>query len=93
MVQTYGVAKDPDGSHERVHDESYGGEDSALLGDRASQRPIPQKREGVASLVSSTGNLANTIIGSGTFMSSAEIGHSAELLIVGARNAHVPPGE
>ncbi|KAL5537142.1 hypothetical protein ACEPAF_965 [Sanghuangporus sanghuang] len=65
MLRTYGVAKDQDESCERVHEEPHAGETSALLGDDALQRPAVQRREGVASLVSSTGNLANTIIGSG----------------------------
>ncbi|CCL98599.1 uncharacterized protein FIBRA_00601 [Fibroporia radiculosa] len=59
MVQTYGVA--PTNERENVGLDT--GESDALLGAEAStSRP---KRDGHASIVSSVGNLANTIIGSG----------------------------
>lgn len=62
MVQTYGVASD-----RAAHDtEPHGGDEhEALLGRDASARK--PKQEGHATIHSSVGNLANTIIGSGEF--------------------------
>lgn len=61
MVQTYGIATpgsaDPEAN--RDHDAS-----SPLLGNEST--PV-SKEDGVATIPSSVGNLANTIIGSGTF--------------------------
>ncbi|TFK51813.1 hypothetical protein OE88DRAFT_1679269 [Heliocybe sulcata] len=59
MVRTYGVAPDRDEVDTAVAGES---EQSALLGGDA---PVQKKRDGHATLSSSVGNLANTIIGSG----------------------------
>ncbi|OSX64234.1 hypothetical protein POSPLADRAFT_1045325 [Postia placenta MAD-698-R-SB12] len=62
MAQTYGVA--PADDHEDAQRPVDGvGESDALLGADASARK--PKREGHATLSSSVGNLANTIIGSG----------------------------
>ncbi|KIP03412.1 hypothetical protein PHLGIDRAFT_26130 [Phlebiopsis gigantea 11061_1 CR5-6] len=58
MVQTYGAA-----SSREAHDTHGGDEHEALLGGDATARR--QKREGHATIHSSVGNLANTIIGSG----------------------------
>lgn len=72
MVQTYGVAS-PNGSTPAagaVDDTDDTGvahiatEDDALLGGDSSVKRVV-KREGHATLTSSVGNLANTIIGSG----------------------------
>ncbi|KAI0741698.1 vacuolar amino acid transporter 5 [Daedaleopsis nitida] len=64
MVQLYGAAEgheDRDPQH--ADDSRSSREDDALLGPGATARK--PKRDGHASLVSSTSNLANTIIGSG----------------------------
>ena len=60
MVQTYGVAN---GSEEVVQDAHLSAESDALLGSDASARK--HKEDGHATIHSSVGNLANTIIGSG----------------------------
>ncbi|KAH8103989.1 transmembrane amino acid transporter protein-domain-containing protein [Cristinia sonorae] len=64
MVQTYGVASEsPTTADPIVHAGVAPGEGDALLGSDATPRkPL---REGHATLQSSVGNLANTIIGSG----------------------------
>ena len=67
MVQTYGVAENRTDTHEHVQEEPQGGESSALLGGDATPKQSRGKRDGAGSLVSSVSNLANTIIGSGTF--------------------------
>lgn len=64
MVQFYGAAEGHEDRDPQAEDESRTSrEDDALLGDDATARK--PKRQGHASLVSSTSNLANTIIGSG----------------------------
>ena len=71
MVQAYGSVND-DRSDARGIDEVTGNDESnALLGDNAT--PKKPQRDGVAGLTSSVGNLANTIIGSGTFANSIHI--------------------
>lgn len=67
MVQTYGIAEDNDGARgqEEIVDFTQGGETSALLGSGSTAQGISTKPDGPASLTSSVGNLANTIIGSG----------------------------
>lgn len=61
MVQAYGIA--PAEEHEGVQPRLDAGESDALLGANASiRRP---ERDGHATMSSSVGNLANTIIGSG----------------------------
>lgn len=61
MVQTYGVANEH--GEEVIPDANMSAESDALLGGEASARK--PKAEGHATLQSSVGNLANTIIGSG----------------------------
>ena len=68
MVQQYGAAQGHEGrdtqqQHATADDPRNSSEGDALLGAAASARR--PKREGHASLTSSTSNLANTIIGSG----------------------------
>lgn len=68
-VPTYGVASATDESRPHGIDtepatHGSSGESDALLGER-SQEPLIKKREGHATIQSSVGNLANTIIGSG----------------------------
>ena len=68
MVQQYGAAQghgheDRAVQQQHADDPRNSSEGDALLGDAASARK--PKREGHASLTSSTSNLANTIIGSG----------------------------
>lgn len=69
MVQTYGVAEENDGARgqEEIVDSAQGEETSALLGSGSTAKGIATKSDGPASLTSSVGNLANTIIGSGAF--------------------------
>ena len=66
-VPTYGVAEEtsPHGIDTEPASHGPSGESDALLGER-SQEPLIKKREGHATIQSSVGNLANTIIGSGT---------------------------
>lgn len=67
MVQAYGAAErrsDRDLHH--ADDLRTSREEDALLGAEATARR--SKREGHASLTSSTSNLANTIIGSGGWL-------------------------
>ena len=68
MVQTYGVVDTPSsrgGQESLLH--SAVGESDALLGaDATPRKPL---KDGHATLQSSVGNLANTIIGSGTSQS------------------------
>lgn len=72
MVQTYGVASPNDSTataadvyeHPTTH---VATEDDALLGGDSSVKRVA-KREGHATLTSSVGNLANTIIGSGEYL-------------------------
>ena len=59
--KTYGVAPDREVDVE-VHSAYSNHESAALLGDDATPKPLA---EGAATLQSSVGNLANTIIGSG----------------------------
>ncbi|EMD39143.1 hypothetical protein CERSUDRAFT_134012 [Gelatoporia subvermispora B] len=63
MVQTYGTAPVQRDEPVDAVTEGMAGESDALLGTGAS--PQLHKRDGHASLSSSVGNLANTIIGSG----------------------------
>ncbi|KAI0717978.1 vacuolar amino acid transporter 5 [Cerioporus squamosus] len=64
MVQLYGAAEGHDDREPQAADDPRSSrEDDALLGDAATARK--PKRQGHASLISSTSNLANTIIGSG----------------------------
>ncbi|KAH9940826.1 vacuolar amino acid transporter 5 [Epithele typhae] len=66
MVQQYGAVQghaDRDAAHDTTDDSRTSGEADALLGANATARR--PKREGRATLTSSTSNLANTIIGSG----------------------------
>ncbi len=64
MVNTYGIAPE----HEHAVVSQHGGESdtSPLLGADAVARPITSDG-GVAGIPGSIGNLANTIIGSGSF--------------------------
>jgi hypothetical protein len=62
MVQTYGIIPATEAAEPGT---SHGGEQAALLGGESPKRQV--KRDGHASLISCTSNLANTIIGSGTF--------------------------
>ena len=67
-VATYGVAADRGSgtNHSEVQDDIHGGESSALLGE--DSRGTVVKADGHAAMSGSIGNLANTIIGSGTFL-------------------------
>lgn len=76
MVQTYGVASPNDltghpvveryeQEQEQVNPGSATEDDALLGGDSTVKRVV--SREGHATLTSSVGNLANTIIGSGAF--------------------------
>ena len=66
MVQTYGVAADTPtsrGANDQAFAQGSAGEGDALLGsDATPKKPL---KDGHATLQSSVGNLANTIIGSG----------------------------
>lgn len=66
-VATYGVAADRGGDRSEAVDDVPGGESSALLGEDAAPRGLT-KADGHAALTGSIGNLANTIIGSGTYL-------------------------
>ncbi len=64
MVRLYGAAEGHEDQEPQAADDPRSSrEDDALLGDAATARK--PGRQGHASLMSSTSNLANTIIGSG----------------------------
>ena len=67
MVQTYGVAESRDDLHDNSHEDSQG-ERSDLLGLSSATGATTPKSDGSGTIVSSVSNLANTIIGSGTFV-------------------------
>ena len=77
MVQTYGIAKDDDGlrNQDAAGGSRHSEETSALLGPDATARGVATKADGPAGLTSSVGNLANTIIGSGMYITSSEQNH------------------
>lgn len=90
MVQAYGAA---DGRSDRdAHppdDPRTSREEDALLGaDATARRP---KKDGHASLTSSTSNLANTIIGSGEWL--VALGDSVRITHARRRHADLPTGE
>lgn len=92
-VPTYGVASATEESspHEidtETINPGSSGESDALLGER-SQEPLIKKREGHATIQSSVGNLANTIIGSGTSVHPIE----PTTCSPSQRHAHIPSGE
>ncbi len=62
MVQSYGGTDDAEQEHTI---DTHDGESRALLGDDAAPKKIPV--DGTANLSSGISNLANTIIGSGTY--------------------------
>lgn len=72
-VATYGVAPDREGDGSEARDEEHRGENSALLGEDAVPTGL-SKPDGHAALPGSIGNLANTIIGSGTFRALITLG-------------------
>ncbi|PSS34102.1 hypothetical protein PHLCEN_2v1854 [Hermanssonia centrifuga] len=78
MVQTYGIV--PESARSDVETSRVAEESDALLGSDAG--PVKPKKEGHATIQSSVGNLANTIIGSGMFAPISPYEPSTESILV-----------
>ena len=86
MVQTYGTA-DAQADSRIDGAEVHTREDDALLGANAmTKQPL---RDGTATMTSSVGNLANTIIGSGECGSDVI---QATVMLTAIRNVDIPLG-